>query len=72
MPSQWYDLTQITPLPVAVWDRLVAAGMAKRVREGNELTGGDPVYVVTDAGRAHALDGITFKRVWGYGKPVNP
>lgn len=27
---------------------------------------------MTDAGREHALAGITFKRRWGCGEPVNP
>ena len=36
-------------------EALVAAGMMRR-REGNELTGGSPLFIVTDAGRA-ALKG---------------
>jgi len=54
------------------WCALAAAGMAKLVRNGSDLTDGCPTFVVTDAGRAHALAGLTFKRRWGYGKPVNP
>lgn len=55
----------------AKWDQLVAEGFATK-RVGNELTGGDPVYYVTDAGREVALAGIVFKRQWGYGTPTNP
>jgi hypothetical protein len=50
---------------VPTWDALVAAGRATRGR-ASALTGGDPVYYVTDAGRAVALAGFTFKRKWGY------
>lgn len=57
---------------VAAWEELTAAGLATRVREGSDLTGGCPVYVVTDAGREAALAGLTFKRRWGYGRPVTP
>ena len=32
-------------------EALVAAGLMRR-REGNPLSGGDPIYSVTDAGRA--------------------
>jgi hypothetical protein len=56
---------------VPTWDALVAEGFATK-RAGNAITGGDPVYYVTDAGREHALAGLTFKRRWGYGSPVNP
>jgi hypothetical protein len=35
---------------VASWEMLVGLGMARLGRAGSELTGGDPVYVVTDAG----------------------
>jgi hypothetical protein len=56
---------------VAVWDGLVAKGFATK-RAGNAITGGDPVYYVTDAGREHALAGLTFKRRWGYATPVHP
>lgn len=54
-----------------IWDDLVAKGFATK-RKGNQVTGGDPVFYVTDAGREAALAGITFKRRWGYGKPTNP
>lgn len=50
---------------VAAWDDLVARRLATR-REGNAITGGDPVYFVTDAGRNVALAGVVFKRRWGY------
>lgn len=53
------------------WGSLVEQGMARCVAEGNERTCGCPVFDVTDAGRAFALDGITFKRRWGYGEAVN-
>lgn len=53
------------------WDQLVADGLATK-RPGNEITGGYPVYYVTDAGREMALAGLTFKRRWGYGIPTNP
>lgn len=53
-----------------IWDDLVAKGFATK-RKGNEITGGDPVFYVTDAGREAALAGITFKRRWGYGVPTN-
>lgn len=56
---------------VAVWDQLVAEGLATK-REGNQITGGCPVYYVTDAGREAALAGLVFKRQWGYGIPANP
>lgn len=56
---------------VPVWDGLVADGLARRVREGCDLTGGCPLYVVTADGEAAALAGIVFKRRWGYGTPVN-
>lgn len=55
---------------VAIWDGLVAQGFATK-REGNQITGGCPVFYVTDAGRAAALAGITFKRLWGYGTPTH-
>lgn len=55
---------------VVIWDGLVAQGFATK-REGNQITGGCPVFYVTDAGRAAALAGITFKRLWGYGTPTN-
>jgi hypothetical protein len=57
---------------VAVWRELVRGGLAVLVSEGNEHTGGDPVFAVSFLGQSHALAGLTFKRVWGYGKPVNP
>lgn len=56
---------------IAVWDDLVTKGFAVG-RPGNEITGGGPVYFVTEAGRAAALDGISFKKTWGYGTPTNP
>lgn len=54
---------------IGIWDDLVAKGFAMKTA-GSELTGGDPVYYVTDAGIAAALSGITYKRVWGYGMPT--
>lgn len=57
------------------WRALVAEGKAAVIREADDAIGissGFPVFMVTDAGRAHALAGITFKRRWGYGRPVNP
>lgn len=56
---------------VAIWDDLVAKGFAMR-RNGSALSGGDPIYFVTDSGREAALDGIVYKTRWGYGKPKNP
>lgn len=56
---------------VDVWESLVADGLAQRTSNGDQVTGGAPVYVVTDAGRDVALAGITFKRQWGYGTPTN-
>ena len=50
---------------VVIWDALVADGLA-------HVSGPYPTYSCTEAGRAAALDGIVFKRVWGTGKPVNP
>ena len=49
------------------WRELERAGLAKCTRNGSDMTGGFPVFVVTEAGRAVALAGLTFKRVWGYG-----
>lgn len=54
------------------WDRLVERGLAIRSTRFPELSGGDPVYYVTDAGREAALSGIRFARRWGYGQPTNP
>ena len=56
----------------AVWQDLAAAGLAVLIRKGSDLTDGCPVYAVTEAGRAAALAGLTFKRRWGYGRPVTP
>lgn len=53
------------------WDELVAQGFATK-RKGNNITGGCPVFYVTDAGREVALAGIVFKRRWGYGEPHSP
>lgn len=52
------------------WDALVAQGLARR-SEGNSLSGGDPVFSLTQLGREHALAGIVYKRKWGYGKPTH-
>ena len=52
------------------WDGLVAQGLATR-SEGSSLTGGDPVFRLTFLGHAHALDGIAYKKKWGYGRPTN-
>lgn len=57
---------------VAIWNQLVELGHAKLVRTGSDLTGGDPVYSVTEAGKKVALEGIEFKTRWGYGTPSNP
>ena len=61
---------------VAAWDALVAAGHAALVRVDPVLSGGCPVYRVTDAGREYALAGIAFSTHrwarYGRGKPVNP
>lgn len=58
---------------VAIWDGLVAKGFATKSKfDGTLLTGGDPLYFVTDAGREVALAGLTFARRWGHGEPVNP
>lgn len=57
---------------VRAWEELVARGLASKTREGSDLTGGDPVYAVTEEGKRHALDGIVFKRFYGYGAPRNP
>lgn len=57
------------------WRALVADGKAAVIREADDtsgISGGFPVFMVTDEGQKHALDGITFKRRWGYGRPVNP
>ncbi len=52
---------------VLTWDALVAEGLAVRQSAGNAITGGSPLYTVTEPGRAVALAGITFQRKWGYG-----
>jgi hypothetical protein len=56
---------------VAAWESLVVDGLAQRMRVAAVLTDGHPAYSVTDAGRTAALDGLTFKRRWGYGVPTN-
>jgi hypothetical protein len=56
---------------VKIWEDLVAKGFATKRTDGNELTGGDPCFHVTEAGKAAAIDGIAFKKRWGYGTPVN-
>jgi hypothetical protein len=53
-----------------VWDELVTKGFAVK-NEGGILTGGDPVYYVTDLGKEAALAGIIYKKKWGYGTPTN-
>lgn len=55
----------------AAWDGLVTDGLARKSSDGNELTGGDPCYVVTENGREKALAGLSFKKRWGYGTPEN-
>lgn len=35
-------------------EELVASGLMRR-HEGNDITGGDPIFTVTDAGRAAAV-----------------
>lgn len=54
---------------VAAWDALVAQGFAEK--RSCDVARGDPLYVVTNAGREAALAGITFKRRWGYGEPTH-
>jgi len=56
----------------SAWHGLVTKGLATLIREGDERTGGCPVFVVTDVGREHALAGLRFNRRWGYGTPTNP
>ncbi len=56
----------------AAWRMMVDEGLATLVREGSSITGGDPMFSVTEKGRELALAGITFKRRWGYGEPTNP
>lgn len=53
-----------------IWDGLVSDGFATK-GGNNAITGGNPVYYVTDVGREHALAGIAFKTRWGYGEPTN-
>jgi hypothetical protein len=53
---------------VAAWDRFVELGLATK-RGGNILTGGDPVYFVTDEGRSVAMEGLVPRRRWAYGTP---
>lgn len=69
-PSRNYFVAGESDAPA--WCSLAAKGMATLVHNGNEMTGGCPVFVVTDAGRTHALAGIVFKRRYGYGRPTNP
>lgn len=40
----------------AAWRRLVAIGLARNGYAGSELTGGDDVFYVSDAGRERLLD----------------
>lgn len=56
----------------SAWRDLVRGGLAGVMREGSARTGGCPVFYVTYLGQQHALAGLTFKRRWGYGRPVNP
>ena len=42
-------------------ESLVAAGLMQR-REGSPLSGGDPIYSVTEAGRAAVSPAPTFER----------
>ena len=56
---------------VAHWEELVADGFATKRAGHPVLTDGHPTYFVTDAGRVAALEGLVFKRRWGYGTPVN-
>jgi len=55
---------------VATWRGLVAEGLATVGASRGALTDECPVFYVTDAGRKAALDGLTFKRKWGYGTPA--
>lgn len=55
---------------VEIWDALVEEGLAKRTSLGNAITGGMPLYVVTDLGRERAIAGIKFARRWGTGEPT--
>lgn len=45
---------------VDIWDGLVASGHAVLSRKPSELSGGMPVYSVTDHGKTAALDGLKF------------
>jgi hypothetical protein len=56
-----------------VWHGLVGEGLAVCTHKGGNspLTDGMPSFIVTDAGRIAALDGIVFKRKWGRGTPTN-
>ena len=56
---------------VAVWRELVAEGLAGAFAHQDDVTDEDPVFYVTDAGRAAALAGLTFERKYGYGTPTN-
>ena len=55
----------------AIWDGLVAEGLAVLARSPGPMTGGDPLYACTDEGKRVAVEGIRFARRWGYGQPVN-
>jgi hypothetical protein len=52
---------------VVEWDALCAAGLARRVREPSDLTGGAVVFVVTDEGKSIAMEGLIPRRYWAYG-----
>jgi len=54
------------------WYSLATQGLAKLLRNGSEISGGDPIFAVTDEGKKYALAGITYKCHYGYGSPENP
>lgn len=47
---------------VTEWESLCAAGLARKTNSGNVLSGVDPIYIVTKAGREVALRGIKVRR----------
>lgn len=55
-----------------VWRELVAARLARVLREGCQVTGGGPVFACTEEGEKAAVDGLKFARRWGRGTPANP
>jgi hypothetical protein len=53
---------------VAAWEELARAGFAS---EHLDALSPFRLFHVTDRGREVALDGIGFKRRWGYGRPLH-